>query len=192
MPDPRPDVLDFLLTRRSRPAKLLAPPAPDDAALAPILTAGLRVPDHGKLEPWTLHVLGAEALAGLAGHAERAGAAAGREPEAVAKAAASFRAAPMMVAVLSEPVTGHKIPVREQFLSAGAVCLSLVNAALAAGWGASWITGWTADDPAFLKAAFGAEPPAEIAGYVVIGTESAAPPERPRPDLSARVRGWQG
>ncbi|MEO0915333.1 MAG: nitroreductase, partial [Pseudomonadota bacterium] len=52
MPAPRPDVMAFLQTRRSRPAKTLAAPAPDRAALMPILTAAARVPDHGKLEPW--------------------------------------------------------------------------------------------------------------------------------------------
>ena len=33
MPDPRHEVLDFLLTRRSRPAKTLTMPVPDRAAL---------------------------------------------------------------------------------------------------------------------------------------------------------------
>ncbi len=50
--------MDFLLTRRSRPAKTLAAPAPDRAALMTILTAATRCPDHGKLEPWRFIVLG--------------------------------------------------------------------------------------------------------------------------------------
>ena len=37
-------VMEFLLTRRSRPAKTLKAPAPDRAALRPILTAAARVP----------------------------------------------------------------------------------------------------------------------------------------------------
>jgi len=49
MPDPNPAVLDYLLTRRSRPAKTLTTPVPTAEELTPILTAGLRVPDHGKL-----------------------------------------------------------------------------------------------------------------------------------------------
>ncbi|MBL3562325.1 nitroreductase family protein, partial [Rhodovulum sulfidophilum] len=57
MPDPRPEVLDFLLTRRSRPAKTLAAPAPDREMLTRILTAAARSPDHGKLEPWRFIVL---------------------------------------------------------------------------------------------------------------------------------------
>ena len=57
MPDRRPDVLDFLLTRRSRPAKTLGPQAPDRAELETLLTAASRTPDHGKLVPWRFLVL---------------------------------------------------------------------------------------------------------------------------------------
>ena len=53
----RPEVMEFLLTRRSRPPKLLRAPGPDRAALIPLLTAAARVPDHGKLEPWRFVVL---------------------------------------------------------------------------------------------------------------------------------------
>ncbi|NNU81609.1 nitroreductase [Halovulum dunhuangense] len=188
MPDPRPEVLEFLLTRRSRPAKTLAAPAPDEAGLEPILRAGLRVPDHGKLEPWRLVVIGGTAPARLGEIALRRGLEAGMEPERAEKAAMMFIGAPLIVAVVASPVASDKIPAREQFLSAGAVCLSLVNAALAAGWGASWLTGWTATDAGFLEEALALAPHEEVAGYVVIGTETAAPPERPRPDMAARIR----
>lgn len=46
------EALDFLLTRRSRPAKTLKAPAPDRDELITLLTAAARTPDHGKLEPW--------------------------------------------------------------------------------------------------------------------------------------------
>lgn len=188
MPDPRPDVLDFLLTRRSRPAKTLTAPGPDAAALEPILNAGLRVPDHGKLEPWELLVLEGAALARLAAVVERLGPGRGIAPEKNAKQVAMFADAPLIVAVVSRPVASEKVPQIEQLLSAGAVCLSLLNAALAAGWGANWLTGWSATDAEFLQDALGVEAPGLIAGYVVIGTEGAAPPERPRPDPALKIR----
>ncbi|HMO08653.1 MAG TPA: nitroreductase family protein, partial [Paracoccaceae bacterium] len=47
----------FLSARRSHPAKLLSAPVPDRASLTAILSAALRVPDHGKLEPWRLIVI---------------------------------------------------------------------------------------------------------------------------------------
>ncbi len=49
MPKANPVALEFLLTRRSRPAKTLRGPVPDREALMPILTAAARTPDHGKL-----------------------------------------------------------------------------------------------------------------------------------------------
>ena len=188
MPEPRPDVLKFLLERRSRPAKTLTGPAPDAAALEPILAAGLRVPDHGKLEPWELIVVDAAAMPRLADLTHRMGLERGLDAYKAEKAALTFSAAPLIVAVVSRTVDSEKVPAVEQVLSAGAVCLSLVNAALAAGWGANWLTGWTALDESFLTEALGIEPGAMVAGYVVIGTETSKPPERPRPDMDAKVR----
>ena len=78
MPTPNPQAMDFLLTRRSRPAKTLTGPAPDRAALMPILTAAARTPDHGKLEPWRFIVLDKARLTGLAGSVADTGARLGR------------------------------------------------------------------------------------------------------------------
>lgn len=194
MPDPRPltprpDVLDFLLSRRSRPARSLAGPGPDRAALEPILAAATRVPDHGKLEPWRLIVLTGAALERLAGLTARLGAERGMDPDRLAKAQAMFRDAPCIVAVVAAPVASEKIPEVEQVLSTGAVCLSLVNAAAAAGWGACWLSGWTARDRTWLDDGLGLAAPAWVAGFVVIGRETAVPPDRPRPDLAA-VATW--
>ncbi|TFL18779.1 nitroreductase family protein [Jannaschia formosa] len=184
---PRPDVQDFLATRRSRPAKTLVAPAPDRAALEPLLASALRVPDHGKLEPWHLIVLEDAALDRLAGLTGRLGAAQGRDPDKVQKSQAMFADAPLIVAVVASPVLSDKIPEVEQTLSAGAVCLSLVNAAQAAGWGANWLTGWMASDRDFLTEGLGLAPAEWVAGWIVIGTETATPPERPRPDLAAKA-----
>ena len=85
MPDPNPAVLDYLLTRRSRPAKTLTTPVPTAEELMPILTAGLRVPDHGKLEPWRLVVVTKPAMARLADLAEARARALGGNEEKIAK-----------------------------------------------------------------------------------------------------------
>ena len=71
MPTPNPHALEFLLTRRSRPAKTLRDPAPTRDELAPILEAAGRTPDHGKLEPWRFVVLSGGALQRLANAARR-------------------------------------------------------------------------------------------------------------------------
>jgi Nitroreductase len=188
MPTPNPAALDFLTTRRSRPAKTLAEPGPDREALRPLLTAAARVPDHGKLEPWRFVVAEGAARHRLRDLAQERGAALGMEPEKVAKAAGAFLQGGVVVAVIAAPVASDKIPEAEQLMSAGCVCLGLLNAALSAGWGANWLTGFTATDRPFLEAAFGLAAPAFVAGYIHIGTETVAPPERPRPDIDAITR----
>ncbi|WP_371156585.1 nitroreductase family protein [Jannaschia sp. 2305UL9-9] len=187
---PRPEVMDFLTTRRSRPAKTLTGPAPDRAALTPMLTTALRVPDHGKLEPWRLVVLEGAALTRLADLAARLGAEQGRDPDKLIKAEAMFRDAPVMVAVVAAPVTSDKIPEVEQTLSAGALCMTLVQVAMAAGWGANWLSGWMAYDRDFLTEGLSLAPTEWVAGYVVIGTEGPVPTDRPRPDADAKIA-WQ-
>jgi nitroreductase len=184
-------VLNFLLTRRSRPAKLLRAPVPDEAALRTILTAAARVPDHGKLEPWRFLVLARPALERLGALAGARAAAAGLDPEQTAKARAQFDASPLAVVVVASPKPSDKVPEIEQTLSAGAVCLSLLNAALAAGWGANWLTGWAARDRGFVEEGLGLYPQEWVAGFVHIGTASEAVPDRPRPDLGRIVR-WIG
>ncbi|WP_316016037.1 nitroreductase [Roseobacter sp. HKCCA0434] len=184
-PTPRPDVLDFLATRRSRPAKTLRAPAPDAAALRPMLEIAARTPDHGKLEPWRFVVLQGAALTRLSETTIAHGARRGEPEEKVAKAATAFADAPLVVAVIASPKPSEKVPEIEQHLSAGAVCLALVNAALASGWGANWLSGWMAIDRDWLTEALDLAPQEFVAGFIHIGTESSAPPERPRPDLDA-------
>lgn len=189
MPAPNPAALEFLLTRRSRPAKTLGLPVPDRAALMPLLQAAARSPDHGKLEPWRMVVLTRPALARLAALAEVRGAALGLAPERIAKGVRQYADAHLAVAVIAAPKPSGTIPEIEQVLSAGAVCLALLNAALAAGWGANWLTGWAAHDAAFCAEGLGLAPGEFVAGLIHIGTETAAPPERPRPDLE-RIVQW--
>ena len=187
MPDPNQAALDFLLSRRSRPQKTLTAPVPDRAALLPILTAAARTPDHGKLEPWRFLVLERPALRRLGELAAARATALGFEPERVDKVAAQFRDGGLCVAVVHVPRPTEKIPAVEQVLSTGAVCLALLNAALASGWGANWLTGFAATDADFLRDGLGLAPGEWVAGFVHIGTETAVPPDRPRPDLDSVV-----
>lgn len=187
MPDRNQAALDFLLTRRSRPAKTLTAPVPDRDELTTILTAAARTPDHGKLEPWRFIVLEKAALARLAGCVETCGARLGIEPEKIEKAHRQFADADLAVAVVFAPVESEKVPHIEQLYSAGAVCLSLLNAALAAGWGANWLSGWPSHDPGFVRDELGLAEGETVAGFIHIGTETSAPPERPRPDLGQKV-----
>jgi nitroreductase len=192
MPQPDPSAFAFLSSRRSVPAKLMGPPVPDRAALEPILAAALRVPDHGKLEPWRLVVLARPALLRLGALAAARAAALSLDSEQAAKGRAPFDIAHLAVAVVASPKPSAKIPPIEQMLSAGAVCLGLVNAATSAGWGACWLTGWPAHDRGFVEAGLGLRSEESLAGFVHIGTPLVTlGPDRPRPDLAA-VTAWVG
>ncbi|MGR3662879.1 MAG: nitroreductase family protein [Paracoccaceae bacterium] len=185
MPEANPAVLDFLLTRRSRPAKTLTTPVPTKAELMPILTAAARSPDHGKLEPWRFIVLQKPALTRLSKLAMERGPALGIVPEKIEKNASLYRDGGLAVAVVCSPVASEKVPEIEQIYAAGAVCLAMLNAAQASGWGANWLSGWTSHDRVFIERGLGLAPTETIAGFIHIGTESNPPPERPRPDLDA-------
>jgi nitroreductase len=185
----RSDPLAFLLSRRSRPAKTLTAPGPSRNELETLLTAAARVPDHGKLTPWRFLVVEGPARARIGRLAAARGEALGMAPDKIEKAAAAFEQGALFVAVIAAPQPSDKIPEWEQLMSAGCACLQLVNAALAAGWGANWLTGFTATDRPFLEEAFGLSPPAFIAGYVHLGTPSVAANERTRPEI-ADITTW--
>lgn len=187
MPDRNDAALEFLLSRRSRPAKTLTTPVPSQEDLAPILEAALRTPDHGKLEPWRLIVLGREALVGLGNLAGERATARGLDEIQAAKGRNQFDTGNLAIVVVESPVDSPKVPAIEQTYSAGAVCLSLLNAALAAGWGANWLTGWPAHDRAFVETGLGLGTHESVVGIVHIGTEKFAPPERPRPAIEDKV-----
>lgn len=181
------DALTALLTRRSTAVKDLAKPAPGTLELERILTVAIRVPDHGKLAPWRIVVLRDEGAVKL-------GAVAAREfakayPDAteaqVAAERGRFARAPLCLAVLSTPVPGTK-PVWEQELSAGAVCLNILHAAHALGYGAKWLTEWVAYDAAILVA-LGGRPTDRVAGFIYLGSKALEPEDRERPKLDAIV-----
>lgn len=185
MPDPNPSALGFLQTRRSRPAKTLDAPCPDADALRQLLTVAARAPDHGKLEPWRFLVLAKPALDRLAASIPDCGAALGIDVGKIEKAEAEYASAHLAVVVVASPKPSDKVPEIEQTLSAGAVCMQLLNACLAAGWGANWLSGWASHDRDWRESNLGLMPHEWIAGIIHIGTERNAPPERPRPDLDA-------
>ncbi|MEE2943637.1 MAG: nitroreductase family protein [Pseudomonadota bacterium] len=190
MPERNDAALEFLLTRRSRPAKTLQEPVPSRAELAPILEAAMRTPDHGKLEPWRFIVLEKGAMPRLADLAVKRAEALGLDSNQTFKGKDQFVKGNLAVVVVESKVESDKIPEIEQTYSAGAVCLALLNAALASGWGANWLSGWASHDRAFVEEGFGLAAHEKVAGIIHIGTEGFAPPERPRPNPEEKVT-WQ-
>lgn len=191
MPDKNPAALDFLLSRRSIPARTLGLPIPSREEIEQLLTAATRVPDHGKLEPWRFIVLTRPATDRLARLVEERGQALGVEPEKIAKAASQYSMADLAIVVVQVPRPTEKVPHIEQTYSTGAVLLSLLNAALASGWGANLLTGWPVYDEIFRREGLGLAEGETVAGLVHIGTPTKESPERPRPDVS-KLTTWVG
>lgn len=183
MPNANLAVLEYMARRQSRPAKLFTGAVPTEAELRDILTVALRVPDHGKLEPWRLVLIDKAAMARLADLAEARARDLGGDAEMIAKGRGQYDLGHLAVAVIASPKPVAKIPEAEQLLSAGALCMNIVHAATASGWAASWLTGWPAHDAVFAGEAFGCTGAERVAGIIHIGTCEAPMPDRPRPDL---------
>jgi nitroreductase len=96
-----------------------------------------------------------------------------------------------VIAVVSSAGAHVKIPEWEQELSAGASAMSLVIAAHAMGYAASWITEWYSYDRRVLDA-LGLAANERIVGFVHIGTPAKPPQDRERPALSAIVTHFKG
>lgn len=179
------EALARLAVRRSASAQLLAVPGPSEAEIEQILHLGARTPDHGKLFPWRFVVLGPQSRADLSEALAALAETQGRVDKDLA-VLAKLANPPLTIMVVSTPVQGHKVPVWEQHLSAGAVCMNIEHAADALGYSASWITDWYSYDPAAV-ALFGVQDGETIAGFIHLGTLTEAPLERPRPVMAHKV-----
>jgi nitroreductase len=179
------ECVTLLQQRRSVAAHLLGDPGPNSTEIDALLTMACRVPDHGRLVPWRFIVIEGEArhrvgeTIAMAFQADQPGA----DAQKLALERNRLARAPLVVAVVSRARPHVKIPDWEQVLSAGAVCMNLLNAAAAMGFGASWITEWYAFDRRVLDT-LGLSPDERIAGFVHIGTPREKPSDRPRPALA--------
>ncbi|MFN3670091.1 MAG: nitroreductase [Brevundimonas sp.] len=182
-PVPSAEMQQRLAVRRSAPAQALTAPGPSRDEVERILRLGARTPDHGKLFPWRFVVMGPDSRADLA-RALAPLAARQLDPGKAAKVLSKLTAPPLTILVLSVPIAGHKVPVWEQELSAGAVCMNLEHAANALGYAASWITDWYSYDPEAL-ALYDVRAGERVAGFIHLGTPSEPSLERPRPDVAA-------
>jgi len=185
-------ILSLLHTRRSASAKAMGEPGPTAAQLAEILECAVRAPDHGKLAPWRFIVWEGEARAQF-GDAMKAR---WKElhPEhgetTLGFVRGLFLRAPTVLAVISTAAEHPKIPVWEQQLSSGAVCLNALLAATALGVDCQWNTDWVVYDEAIAKA-MGLAPHEKVAGIIYFGTSTEPIEDRPRPDAQSLLTRWQ-
>ena len=123
------NLINFLKTRRSTTAKTMISGHINESDLNDILACGIRVPDHGALNPWSLTVIKDKARYRI-----------GKEilaPEYILKNPEAteeeidfeknrFLRASAVIAVLFKPVSHPKIPSWEMELSTGAVCSNIL------------------------------------------------------------------
>lgn len=188
-------LVGYLSGRRTIPSAQFTEPGPDAKTLETMLAIAARVPDHGKLAPWRFIVYGREnrdaAVEGLkriaASHSDE------KERRIRSEKTAGFAQTPVLVGVVSSPVPDHpKIPLWEQQLSAGAVCLNFLHAAWAHGFAAQWLTGWFAYDDEAMRW-LGLKDGERVAGFIHIGTPTEtglAFPGRDRPDVKSLTSRW--
>jgi nitroreductase len=186
-------VLSFLRTRKSASAKAMGPPGPSAAELDQILDIAVRVPDHGKLAPWRFILFEGEARARIGQRFRRRWHELHPDhgDEALAFHEGLFTRAPAVLGVVSRAAPHPKIPEGEQTLSAAAVCMNVLLAATALGFGAQWQTEWPAYDRE-IASVMGLSDHERIAGFIYLGTPTLPFEERPRPDPAALLTRWSG
>lgn len=184
-------MLDRLLDRVS--IGTLSEPAPSGEVLDRVLQTMLRAPDHGHLTPWRFLLIRGDARAALADVV--AAALRTRDPEAteamVEKQRGKFLRAPLVVALGGHVRPEHKIPEIEQVMSVAAGVMNLLNGFHTEGFGAIWVTGANAYDPAVL-AALGIAAPDLLAGFLFVGTPTGPVPAARRAAIAGHVQEWTG
>jgi len=183
--------IDLLKLRRSHPSKQLIDPGPDAAQLQELVETAMRVPDHGKLEPF--RIIGVSRNAGAVLGARLAAITQARTPGdlgAIENDRGRFNRAPLCLIVVATLLEGHKVPTQEQLLSAGCVAYNLLLGAHALGFGAQWITGWPAYDRE-AAAVFGLTEHEHAIAFIHLGSTAGNSADRPRPTFAAKYREWQ-
>ncbi|MGH8714538.1 MAG: nitroreductase family protein [Casimicrobiaceae bacterium] len=185
------DALEALTTRASPIG--LTEPAPDGTALAQMLRAASRAPDHGRLKPWCFIVIeGAarNALGDVLAVALRR-----REPDVPDSALDKERGKPLrapLIIVVAARIRAHKsVPAVEQIIAAGAAAQNILVAAHALGFGGFWRTGNAAYDDA-VKQALGLRAGDAIVGFLYLGTPSVPAGPIPPSDHAAHLTRWTG
>jgi nitroreductase len=180
------ETLKLLANRRSAPPPTMKGPGPTRDEIARLLALAARVPDHGKLAPWRFIVFdgeGRDRAGALCAEVFRA-----QNPEAsedrLAAELGRFSRAPSVIAVVSRAAPHVKIPLWEQEMSAGAVCMALTVAAVGMGFRTAWLTEWIADDRSVVSR-LGLEENEKIAGFIHIGRVEGEIEDRVRPDVAA-------
>lgn len=180
-----------LLQRRSVSPRRLTEPGPDAADIDLMIESALHAPDHGGLHPWRVLVFAREQRARLADLFEQEKLR--RDPLApradIERAREHAMRAPALLAFVVSSRPRAKVPVREQWLAAGAALGNFMNAAHQLGFGAIVLSGERCFDPV-LNAELGIGATEFLAGFISLGSIAEAPPQRRPVALDAVRSQW--
>lgn len=190
------DAIELLLTRQS--TAVLTEPAPSEADVTTLLSAGMRAPDHGGLKPWHFHVItggGLERLSDIyldAKTSEIKGTDLDEVAvnEKLAKVAKMPFRAPMIIAISTNYAEHSKVPKQEQVVAAGCCVHAMQMAAFALGYGAVWRTGDLAYHET-VKQGLAIEADNDIVGFLYIGTPTKVPAIKPAKSYQECVTFWR-
>ena len=183
-------IIEFLKIRRSTTAKSMSDGVVKEEDLIDIINCGMRVPDHGALNPWKIVIIRNKkreklGLEILKKEFKKNNVNASKEEINYEKN--RFLRASVVIAVISSPVSHPKIPKWEMYLSAGALCQNILIAAQSYNYAAQWVTEWYSYNEKMLLALGGNPSKDKIAGFIYIGKKIKEPNERRRPLLNKIV-----
>ena len=185
------NIIKFLQNRRSVTAKNMISSHVNEEDLNNILNCGIRVPDHGALNPWELFVIKDEARFRIGNEIlvkEFKLSNPDSSEDDLDIERNRFCRASVVIAVLFKPVSHPKIPESEMLLSAGAVCSNLLLAAQSLGYAAQWLTEWYAYNPSIIQELGGNSDTDKVAGFIYIGNKEKVPNERRRPNKEKVIK----
>lgn len=182
------DFDEVIRTRRS--VGKVRDDAIDRSTILELIELATSAPNHHLHQPWRFMVVQAEgrrrlgdahAAAFLRTHPDASA-------EVLAREAARFMRAPVVIVAIVEPAADDPITRREDRDAVAAATQNLLLGAHARGLGAMWRTGTMADEPEMLDA-LGVAAPHAVVAFIYLGHPAVDPPARPRRP-AAEVTRW--
>ncbi|MGL6162069.1 nitroreductase family protein [Microbulbifer sp.] len=184
---PAMDAIEALLTRRSYVRSLLRHPVPGEEELETILQAAMSAPDHGNLKPWRFVLVRGQGMRDLSEVVREIYSSRDISDADLRAFVEEIADTPMMIFVCAEVVSGHRIPVLEQQMSAAAACQQMLLAIHALGYGAIW---HTVEQHPLVWRQLGLAEKDSVVGVLSVGTPERAK-TRPRKRRSFASVTWE-
>jgi nitroreductase len=172
-------------TRQHIGPKHLAAPGPDEATLRDMLRAAAAAPDHERLRPWRMMVLGASARDALA--QAFADALLERDPQALPQQLQdardkAYRGPVLILAIADLRADNDDVPDVERLVTLGCALQNLMLAAHVRGFGTGLSSGRALRSRA-LREAFGVRAGEHAVCFVTLGTPARRKAIGPRPGV---------